>query len=90
PGDGVHWYFASGGHSLEETIEVGSCVSKNTWRTRDIMRQGWHWNRGFDLVGNVSYMSSTGQDCINGFKGVIQVQSLCPPADQVNPIPSSV
>ncbi|KAF9960683.1 hypothetical protein BGZ72_006253 [Mortierella alpina] len=76
-GDSVQWNFAAGGHSVEETDKAGSCTSKGTWASTSMV-QGWQWNRTFRTAGVVSYMSSMGQDCARGYKGVIYVGTQCP------------
>ncbi|KAI1298109.1 hypothetical protein EDD11_006881 [Mortierella claussenii] len=87
--DEVHWRFAAGGHNIEAATVVGSCTSSNTWRTNRVMQQGWDWNRRFDAEATIGYMSSAGNDCANGFKGVIYVgQSNCKANDPQAPTPA--
>ena len=81
PGAEVRWFFATAGHSIEETTTPGSCDSKNTWRSR-VMNQGWRWSRKFGQPGVVSYKSGAGQDCANGFKGTIHIGGSCPTKDE--------
>ncbi|KAF9359942.1 hypothetical protein BGX26_010987 [Mortierella sp. AD094] len=75
-GDTVQWLFQRFGHSIEETVEPGSCISKKTWFGTS-PRPKWTWNRQFDKTGVVSYMSNVGSDCNDGMKGVIYV-GFCP------------
>ncbi|GJJ68796.1 hypothetical protein EMPS_01142 [Entomortierella parvispora] len=81
-GDSVNWYFAAGGHSVQETVAPGSCDSKNTWRSA-VMQPGWRWSRTFKTTGVISYSSSVGNDCANGFKGTIYVGVSCPTTNEV-------
>lgn len=80
-GDTIDWYFAAGGHSVQESVAPGSCDSKNTWRS-SVMQAGWGWNRSFKTPGVVSYMSFVGNDCANGFKGAIYVGVSCPTTNE--------
>ncbi|KAF9987875.1 hypothetical protein BGZ75_010355 [Mortierella antarctica] len=77
PGDSIMWNFVTGGHSVEETDKADSCTSKGTWSSTGMM-QGWHWDHTFTIPGVVWYMSSIGQDCARGYKGVIYVGGQCP------------
>ncbi|KAJ2963589.1 hypothetical protein NQZ79_g1369 [Umbelopsis isabellina] len=78
PGDSIGWYFQDAGHNVEETTNVGSCTSKNTFKSTT-MQAGWRWSREFKTPGVTSYMSSINNDCANGFKGEIHVQDNCGP-----------
>jgi plastocyanin len=76
PGDSIGWYFQDAGHNVEETTGVGSCTSKNTFKSTT-MQAGWRWSREFKTPGIISYMSGVNNDCANGFKGEIYVQENC-------------
>lgn len=78
PGDSIGWYFQDAGHNVEETTDIGSCTSKNTFRSTT-MQAGWRWSREFKTLGITTYMSSNNDDCANGFKGDIHVQDKCDP-----------